>query len=289
MAGVSSRQLSAWEANGLIASADSYDFRQLIALRVLLRLKRADFTTAKIRRALDSLRRMLAGVDNPLTDLKFYVFGKRIHVHFGGQHLDAETGQLVLAFHDEPGHDTAIVLPNREEADHARASRKKRQDAETWFLRGVELEQTAAPREQVIDAYRVAVALDPGFAAALVNLGTVYFNQRDLGRAENYYGRAIEANPRYALAHFNLGNLHDERGETAEARKHYLAALEIDLSYADAHYNLALLYQSSGETLNAVRHWRAYLNADPASPWAEAARRELNRLLASTVVPGRRA
>ncbi len=289
MARVSASQLRRWEQSGLIEEAVSFDFRQLLALRVLVQLKASKVRPDKIRRALDSVRQKLDGVANPLTDLKLYVDGKRIHVRIGGQHLEAESGQLVLAFHDEPGYDTAVALPNRADEERAAASRRKQQEAETWFLRGVELEQNGGTRDRIVDAYCVAIALDPHFAAALVNLGTVYFSERDLLRAEKYYIRALEANPNYALAHFNLGNLHDERGAEEEARRHYLAALDIDANYADAHYNLALLYQNKRETMKAVRHWRAYLQIDPASPWAEAARRELNRLIASTVVPGKRA
>ncbi|MEZ5354354.1 MAG: tetratricopeptide repeat protein [Bryobacteraceae bacterium] len=289
MAGVSARQMRRWERSGLIEEAVSYDFRQLLALRVLVQLKASKLRPDKIRRALDSVRQKLEGIANPLTDLKLYVDGKRIHARVAGQHLDAESGQLVLAFHDEPGYDTAVMLPRRDEEERAAASRRKQKEAESWFLRGVELEQADGPREKIVDAYRVAIALDPHFSAALVNLGTVYFTQRDLARAEKYYERALEANPNYALAHFNLGNLHDERGEIEQARRHYLAALDIDGNYADAHYNLALLYQNSRETMKAVRHWRTYLKIDPGSQWAEAARRELNRLIASTVVPGRRA
>ncbi|MEZ5399820.1 MAG: tetratricopeptide repeat protein [Bryobacteraceae bacterium] len=289
MAGVSASQFRRWETNGLLEPTEVYDFRHLLAIRTLIKLKAERLRPDKIRRALDSVREKLDGVENPLTDLKLYVDGKRIHVRIGGQHVDAESGQLVLAFHDEPGYDTAIALERRDEKERAAASRRKQQEAESWFLRGVDFEQNEGPKDKAIEAYRVAIALEPQFAAALVNLGTIYFNQHDLARAQKYYGRAIDANPRYALAHFNLGNLHDERGETDEARRHYLTALDIDQNYADAHYNLALLYQNTREVMKAVRHWRSYLAIDPGSIWADAARRELNRLLASTIVHGRQA
>ncbi len=163
---------------------------------------------------------------------------------------------------------------------------KSRREAELWFEKGLELEQTGAPMEQIIEAYQKAAEIDRTSAGALVNLGTVYFNARNWREAERHYRQALEVDPQYALAHFNLGNLFDERGNRAEALSHYLAALQIHPTYADAHYNVALLYQSIGQPLKAVGHWKLYLKLDPNSSWATIARRELGKLKDSTIVQG---
>src|SRR6185437_1247189 len=111
--------------------------------------------------------------------------------------------------------------------------------------------------------------------------------QRPLWReAELYYHRAIEVDGAYALAHFNLGNLYDERGDRPKALEHYHAALEVHPSYADAHYNIALLYQAINQPLKAVQHWKAYLKLDASSEWSAIARRELEKLRASTILHG---
>ena len=52
---------------------------------------------------------------------------------------------------------------------------KSKIEADYWFERGLELEQTGAPHERVIEAYQKAANLDPQSAAAVVNLGTVFF------------------------------------------------------------------------------------------------------------------
>ena len=69
---------------------------------------------------------------------------------------------------------------------------------------------------------------------------------------------------------------------------HYMAALKLDPQYADAHYNVALLNQANGDTLKAMHHWRTYLRLDPASHWTDLAKRELQKLYQSTVLPGSR-
>jgi tetratricopeptide (TPR) repeat protein len=286
MAGVSAQQLRRWEERGLVERGDTYGFRDLIALRVLAGLKSKNFSASQIQRAVASIRERLSGID-PLTEVKFYAEGKRIYVRIGNENLDAESGQLVFSFTGERSADTA-TLPDRSAQERAAEEKRKQQEAERWFLKGVEMEQVGAPPDQILDVYHVAVSLDPQLAAAQVNLGTMYFGLRDLVRAEKYYLRALESNPKYALAWFNLGNLYDELGNSQEASKYYHSALEHDPNYADAHYNLALLCQARGESMKAISHWQTYLKLDPAGPWGEAARRELHRLMAATVVPGRR-
>ncbi len=161
-------------------------------------------------------------------------------------------------------------------------------EADQWFDRGLELEQTGAPYEQIIEAYQKAAELDPQSAGALVNLGTVFFNGHAWADAETQYKKALDLDPTYALAHFNLGNLYDERGDSQSALFHYHEALKQHAYYADAHYNLALLYQGMRDSLNAMRHWRAYLKLDPQSSWSHIARGELEKLESVTVVKGSR-
>ena len=163
---------------------------------------------------------------------------------------------------------------------------KSRLAAEQWFEKGLELEQTGAPMEEIIEAYRKASEIDPTSAGALVNLGTVHFNARNWREAERHYRKALEVDPHYALAYFNLGNLYDEKGERSEALAHYLSALRYQPNYADAHYNVALLYQSTGQPLKALGHWKLYLKLDPNSSWAVIARRELAKIKESTIVRG---
>ena len=285
MLGITERRLRKWESLGLVQPAEAYHFHGLIALRTLLRLQEAKLPVAKIQRAVVAVRKKLHGSADPLTEVRLYSEGNRIRVQVGNQKMESESGQLLLDF-AEADLERLISLPApRIQEDEAEA-RRRHQEAETWFLRGVEMEQTGAPVDEVIDAYTIAISLDPKLAAAMVNLGTIHFTGQRFDRAEKYYARALEANPKYPLAQFNMGNLWDERGDRIKAKHHYLAALELDPRYADAHYNLALLYQTAGEVMKAMRHWRTYLQLDPRSQWADVARRELDRLYAGALVRG---
>jgi len=280
---VSEKQLKSWEQQKLVQPAANYGFRELLALRTLIKLRHSRVPPRQIRLALQALIKKLRGVEDPLTELKLYAHGKKIRVELEGHSMDAESGQLLLDF--DPA-ELSRLLEFRPK-ENPRAEREQRHAAEHWFQRGLDLEATGAPAAQAIEAYCKAIELDPAAAGALVNLGTIYFNARDFSLAERYYVLATEADPEYALAHFDLGNLCDERGDRVRALECYLAALRIAPNYADAHYNIALLYQGAQQPMKAVRHWTAYLKLDPSSEWATIARRELSKLREAAVVRGR--
>ena len=286
---VSERQLRSWEKQGLLAPAQSFGFSEMLALRTLVGLRDNKISPAKIRAALTALRAHLGDGRNPLHELKIYSQGKKIHVHFAGQRMEPVSGQLLLDFDQEEISRLLSFPAAKDEAPAPVNRQKRRRDAEQWFEKGLDLEQSGAPMDDIIAAYRKAIEIDPASAGALVNLGTVYFNSRNWREAERYYRAALEIDAEYALAHFNLGNLFDEKGDRAAALAHYESALRIHPSYADAHYNVALLYQAAGQNLKAVRHWKLYLKVDPGSSWANIARRELAKLRDATIVNGTRA
>jgi tetratricopeptide (TPR) repeat protein len=282
LVGISERQLKSWEAQKLVAHHTIFTFLELLALRTLIKLRGDRVPPLQIKRALTALSKKLKYVENPLTELKLYADGKKVRVEIDGKAMDAESGQLLMNF-DQVELRRMLEFPAK---DPGAEERERRATAERWFHRGLELEQTGSPIENVIAAYEKAIELDPHSAGALVNLGTIHFNGRDFAKAKKFYERALEVDPEYALAHFDLANLYDERGDRTKAVEHYQAALRIAPNYADAHYNLALLYQGSNQTMRAVQHWTNYLKLDPASHWANIARRELTKLREAAVVKG---
>jgi len=264
----------------LIAAAKSYSFSDLIALQTLIKLSEKHIRPRQIGRALESLREKLDWVKQPLSELRIVSDGKKIAVHLAGQKMEAISGQILFDF------DAAVLGGVKSFPDRKRAVDRTR-EAESWFQKGLDLEETGAPIEQAIEAYQKVLELNPGAAGALVNLGTIHYRQRQFAQAETYYREAIDADPGYPLAQFNLGNLYDEQGRVEEAFEHYRRTLEINPNYADAHFNLALLCERTGDPLKAVHHWKAYLKLDHSGQWAEIARRQLERLRQATVVHSR--
>ncbi len=285
---IENRQLRTWERQHLIPQLEQYSFTDLLALKRIARLRAENAPPRRIRLALEALREYLK--ESPLlaADVQVYKDGRRVRIQIGKQKLEPGSGQLLFDFAEEELN-KILRLPaaQKHSADIAEKLRKKL-EADRWFEHGLELEQTGASFDEIIEAYQKSADLDPRSAGALVNLGTMFFNGHAWADAEKQYKKALEVDPDYALAHFNLGNLYDEQGDVPAARHHYQEALRLQPHYADAHYNIALLHQSTRDVMGAVRHWRAYLKLDGVSTWSQIARRELKKLEAATVVPGSR-
>ncbi len=278
--GLTERQLRSWERQELIPRAETYSFSDLIAIKTLLKLRDNRIRPRQIGLALDSLRQKLGGVKQPLSELRIVSDGRRIAVHVAGQKMEAISGQILFDF------DAAELADIKTFPDRKRSQNLLR-EAEDWFQKGLELEETGAPAEQALEAYRKVLELNPGAAGALVNVGTIHYRQRKFAEAEKYYTLAILADPAYPLAEFNLGNLYDEQGRLSEALTHYRRALDLNPAYADAHFNLALVCERTGDPLKAVYHWKTYLKLDRSGQWADIARRQLDRLKQATVIHAR--
>jgi tetratricopeptide (TPR) repeat protein len=274
--GIGERQLRTWEKRNLIAVAKKYSFSDLIALQTIVKLREQRIPVRRIGQAIQSLRRKLHWIKEPLSELRIVSDGRKITVHVAGQKMEAISGQILFDF-DAAELNAVASFPER------KLTVNRTRESEAWFQRGLELEETGAPVEEAVDAYKKVLELNPGAAGALVNLGTIYYRMRQFGEAEKYYAEAIRADPSYPLAQFNLGNLHDEQGRLKEAFEHYRRALNLNPQYADAHFNLALLCERTGDPLKAVHHWKAYLKLDNSGQWAEIARRQLERLRQSVI------
>ncbi|MGA2576270.1 MAG: tetratricopeptide repeat protein [Bryobacteraceae bacterium] len=268
---ISERNLRSWERLGLVPAADTYSFRELIALRTIGELRARRIPLRKIGRAVESLKQRLLEVRDPLAELKIFSDGRNIAVRVAGQNMEALTGQILFDF------DTAELASVQSLPPQPPPPPRER-DSEACFQKGLFLEETGAPIEEAVDAYLQAVEYNPQAAGALVNLGTIRYRLRQFKEAEDYYTRALLADANYPLAHFNLGNLYDERGDLSKAHQCYEAALRINPRYGDAHFNLALLCERRGDVLRAVHHWKAYLKIDSTGNWAEIARRQLEKL-----------
>ncbi len=276
IAGITERQLRAWEKQGLIAAAGVYRFSDLLAIQTLRKLRELRIPAAEIQRAIASLRKQLRDVHHPLSQLRITAEGRKIAVYIGDGRMEPVTGQWLLDF-DAKAIEKLRSFP-RSEKSVAEAEAENLRFSEHWFSRGLTLEETGAPVDEAVAAYQKAVEYNPKAPGALVNLGTIAFRSRRMKEALDFYERAMAADPGYPLAHFNLGNLFDEQGLTEDARRHYLGAIRLNPRYADAYFNLALLCERNNELLQATGYWQTYLKLDPVSAWASTARKQLDRL-----------
>lgn len=273
MVDISGRQLRSWEKQGFVSGGETFGFSALLALKTLKRLRELKIAPRQIQRAIEALKTRLENVTEPLSQLRITAEGRRIAVHIGGSRMEPVTGQLLLDF-DEKELEKLRSFPVKAEP----VAIPDDGLSEKWFQKGLSLEETGAPVNDVIAAYRKAIDANANASGALVNLGTIAFRMKKFKEAAEYYSRAMQADPAYPLAHFNLGNLFDEKGDFATARIHYLDAIRLNPRYADAYFNLALLCERNGQLLEAISHWQKYLKLDGTSSWASTARKQLDRL-----------
>lgn len=268
------RQLSYWERLGLVEPRKSgrekvFRFDDLIALRTVKQLTERRIPAKQLRSAVEALRKQLAEVKAPLTELRIQSDGRRLVVEHRGAKLEPISGQLLLNFDTRALDERVRVLPER--------------TPEEWFALALSLEGSAAgptggesSRRRAIAAYRHVLEKCPQWVEAQLNLGTLLYEEGLAEDALACYRRAVALDPRNPLARFNLGSVFDELGQLNSAREELRAAVRLQPGYADAHYNLALVAEKLGAFAEARRHWRRYLELDPNSPWAQTARDRLD-------------
>jgi tetratricopeptide (TPR) repeat protein len=124
-------------------------------------------------------------------------------------------------------------------------------------------DQTAARVEEAIGGYRAALALRPGTAVVLNDLGQILAQRQDLDEAIACYRKALAINPRHAPAHYNLGIAWMARGKTDQAIACWRQALAIEPRFAPAQSNLGLALQDKGKVEEAIACHQKALEIDP--------------------------
>jgi tetratricopeptide (TPR) repeat protein len=265
--GLTAKQLDYWDRLRLVSPRKEqgnrfYDFRDLIGLRTVKQLVEEGVPANRLRRALVALREKLAQVHAPLAELRVLSDGKDIVVERGEARLEPLSGQFVLNFETrELGEKVRVMAgPNADE----------------WLATALEYDAEENTRAQAIEAYDHALSIDPQKVDALLNCGTLCYEEGNLKKAAEYFMRALQVDSESALAHFNLGSVLEEVGRLEAARLHLRNAVRLDPGYPDAHYNLAFVCEKLGARNEAQRHWQAYVTLDPSSPWCGYARQRLS-------------
>lgn len=263
-------QLQSWERAGLMPVREKYSFQDLGQLRTLRSLRAEDVSVASIRSSFAAMQ-AVSGMANPLSEATVVRKGKQIVFRHHGEVMDPIRRQLCFDF--DGGAKQAAVVKAPMSLRKTAASQ-----AQERFLTAVQAEE-AGEKRKAMGIYEEILALHPEYAAAYINLGTIYFHLRQYVKAEELYRQATVADPEYVLAFFDLGNVLDELERFEESIAAYQQAVVLAPRYADAHYNLALAYERKGARRNALRHWQAYVKLDRNGPWAEHARGQIHKLL----------
>ena len=272
---ISSRQLQGWERAELIPQRETYTFQDLGQLRTVRALREEDVSAASIRHSIVAMK-AVAGMANPMLEACLVRTGTRLAFRHHGAMVDPIRRQLLFDFerYDRMGEQSTGFTPSPLRRPSTLAPR----GVQDRFLAAVQAEESGE-KQRAIGLYEEILAIDPNYAAAYINLGTMNFHLRQFGRAEQLYRQATVVDPSYVLAFFDLGNVLDELQRSEESIAAYRRAVALAPRYADAHYNLALAYERKAQNRSALKHWLAYVKLDSRGPWAEHARSQIRKLL----------
>lgn len=298
-----------------------FSFQDLISVKAAKELVERGFAVSRVRRALESIRASLPHVDRPLDRLRVAFDGETLVVVDGGaafevsgqKMFDFGLGDLAAQAATAPapspaatpvsarsgaGTQAAVVRGSTRTAGGAaagtlstpgpasapvaaRPAPARPTTAYEWFVEAMRLESDPLRLDDAEAAYRQALALDAGLAAAHTNLGRIAHRKGDGLAARDAFEAALALDPDQPEARFNLANLLLESGDLDLAVSELRRVLQGAPDFADAHYNLAVALERLGGRAQARAHLERYLglDVDAATPWATEARRLLERLV----------
>lgn len=226
-----------------------FSFTDVTVVREVADLVRRGAPMDRVRGAERQIRaRGRGGVG--LEGVRLDVHGRRVIAHTDTGSFEPESGQIVLAFdQDEPEVQERVVIAMPADDPSGRS-------APEWFANGDWLEETDPAAAE--EAYRRAIAIDPSFAEAHVNLGRLLHAAGAVHDALECYERALALDPEDATTMFNIGVAHDDLRNDDAAIEAYSRAVEIAPRFADARYNLAAVYERAGQIAPALGELRAY-------------------------------
>jgi tetratricopeptide (TPR) repeat protein len=103
--------------------------------------------------------------------------------------------------------------------------------------------------------YEHAIKLDPKYADAINNVGTILYSQKKYRSAISRYNKALSIAPETASIWSNLGTAYYARGNYPEMSKCYAKALEIDPAVFEAHNSVGTTMQDRAVADKARYHF----------------------------------
>jgi tetratricopeptide (TPR) repeat protein len=259
-----------------------YTFCDLVAVKAAKDLLAAEIPLQRVRKSVESLKKMLPNDTHPASRLRVCSDGNTIVALADDIAFEPIGGQIVMAF-NVPSfgeHISEVLAMPRvdpaapQEVTDSPTEANSGTTAYRMFVEACAAEDRG-DLELAEHMFRQAIEMEPNMAAALTNLGNLVYRQGEVEQARRLYERAIEHDPNQPEARYNLANTLEDLGEielaVAELRKVCAAAPD----FADAHYNLGLMLVQLGGTAQAKQHLERYLELDAKSDWASHAREYL--------------
>lgn len=244
--GLPAARILNWVRIGLVPHSERrqklllFDFKGVVALRTLKQLLDQGVSIRTIRKCVETLRREIPEVAEPLSEIRVFALGDRIVLRKDSMTFTPD-GQLMIDFRE----DESSVIP------------MPLDPVEPLFVKALGLWE-AGRLDEAKQTYEAVLSLNPCHADALVNIGNILYQEGQPGLAGENYRGALEIDPDHVEANYNLANLLEETGDLESAVRLFQRSLRIDPDFADAHCNLARVLERIGKGKAARKHWRRY-------------------------------
>ena len=118
--------------------------------------------------------------------------------------------------------------------------------------------------EDALESFKAALGLDENHLQARGNLGSTLLELKQPEAAISELRRAVAAAPDYADAHNNLANAYVDAGDSAKAIDAYAVAIALRPGAAVFHYNLGNALLDTGAVNEAIAAYRQSLALEPS-------------------------
>ncbi len=253
--GISEGRLRRWARQGLVACRRrspyglAFDFQGLVALRAVKRLRSRGVSLQRIKKCVDTLKRLDPELYEPLAQARVQDTSSLVMAQKSRRFTPE--GQLILNF--DRGETEHLTLP--------------KEQVSRLFLMALEKENLGE-WESAKKLYTLILAIKPDHPDALVNLGNILYRLGFPEGAAAHYVKALEGEPLHPEANYNLANIMEEQGNLEEAASLYRRALKREPYFPEACFNLARVLERLGDQAGARELWRRYLDMDPQGDWA---------------------
>jgi Tfp pilus assembly protein PilF len=116
---------------------------------------------------------------------------------------------------------------------------------------------------EAIEVYKLAVRLDPSYAAAHGGLGDAYFNTGNWDQALASYKEQARLAPNDAQAQFDLGYAFNAMGRHGEAFAPLVRATSLDPNFAEAHYSIGYAYSRGSDFEKSIPFFKSAIRLKP--------------------------
>ncbi|HBB88783.1 MAG TPA: hypothetical protein DC047_14320 [Blastocatellia bacterium] len=108
-----------------------------------------------------------------------------------------------------------------------------------------------------IDAYKIAIRLDPNFAPAYGGLGNAYFNSGKWDEGLAAFKEQVRLEPKSAEAQYDLGYAYNAMGRHGEAFAPLVRATSLDPGYAEAYYGIGYAYLRGADFEKSISFFKS--------------------------------